>query len=437
MSSRLIESLGTTEEMAELFSDGSVLESMLRFEIALARTQARLGVIPASAAEAIARAATVENFDPAALARDARESATVAIPFVKALTAEIAAADRDGAGFVHWGATSQDLIDTAFVLLLAPAREVMTEHHRQIEAALRALSERHAETVMLARTLLQPAPPTTFGYKAAGWFGAVHRSWRRLSDSFDEALQLQFGGAAGTLASYGDRGLALAMELGKELELNVPEAPWHTHRDRLAVLVTNCAIYTGSLGKIARDVSLLMQAEIGEVAERGGGSSAMPGKRNPAASALILAAATRVPALVASYLSGLVQEHERAVGAWQAEWATVAGVIQATGSAMAAAAEMICGLTINTDRMRANVAATNGSVFAEKAAMLLASKLGRTAAQLLAAEAAKNSSLREGLARNPQIAAALSRQEIQTIDEPEDYLGAAETFRRRLLQDKE
>jgi 3-carboxy-cis,cis-muconate cycloisomerase len=435
MSSRLIDCLATTDEMADLFSDGPVLGAMLRFEAGLARAQARLGMIPARAAETIARAAVVEDFDAAAIARDARHSASVAIPLVKALTARVEAVDEESAGFVHRGATSQDVIDSAMALLLGRARERMAAHHDRLASGLRTLSDRHAGTVMLARTLLQPAAPTTFGYKAAGWCGAVQRAWIRLSRSFEEALRLQFGGAAGTLASYGDSGPALAVELSKELGLGLPEAPWHAHRDRLAAVVTDCGIYTGSLGKIARDVALLMQAEIGELAERGGGSSSMPTKRNPAASVLVLAAATRVPGLVASYLSGLVQEHERAAGGWQAEWPTVSQVIQAAGGAVATLAEMIDGLSVDADRMRANIAATQGAAFAEKAAMLLAPELGRAAAQAVVAEAAKDRDLRQGLAHHPRAAALLTPQQIQAIDRPEEYLGAAEAFRRRLLEE--
>ena len=437
MPSRLIESLGTTDEMAELFSDSSILGAMLQFEVVLARAQARLGIIPQRAAEVIARAAVIQDFDPEAIARDARHSATVAIPFLAALTARAASIDKDSAGFVHWGSTSQDVIDTALILLLGRAHTLMTADHRRLQSGLHALSDRHADSIMLSRTVLQPAPPITFGYKVAAWFGAVHRAWRRLSQSFGEVSQLQFGGAAGTLAAYRDRGPALAAEVGKELGLTVPEAPWHTYRDRLAAVVVDAGIYTGSLGKIAGDVSLLMQAEVGEVVERGGASSAMPNKRNPSSSVLVLAAAKRVPGMVASCLSGMVQEHERAAGGWQAEWPIVGGVIQATGSALAALAEMVDGLEVSPERMRANIAATQGAIFAEKAAMLLTPKLGRTGARLLVAEAARDQPLREGLAQNPQAASLLTPQQIAAIDRPEEYLGAAEIFRRRLLGDKE
>jgi 3-carboxy-cis,cis-muconate cycloisomerase len=420
MASRLIDGFATTNELADLFSDEAVIGAMLRFEAALADSQARLGIIPRTAADAIAR---VEGIEAGTLAGDARASASLAIPFVKALTAQ-------AGEYVHWGATSQDVLDTALVLMLAKARDVLARDHARLAASLRALSEQHAGTVMLARTVLQPAPPTTFGYKAAGWFGGVQRSWRRLAQAFDEALQLQFGGAAGTLASYGKRGPELAVELARALDLPSPGTPSHSQRDRLAFLVTQCGVYSGAVAKIARDISLLMQPEIGEIAERGGGSSAMPNKRNPAGCVVTLAAAAQTPGLVASFLSAMVQEQERAAGGWQAEWPIVARTVQAAGSTVAAMADTVEGLTVNADRMRANIAATGGAVFAEKSALLLTAKMGRAAAQKLVAEALHANTLREGLAGQ------LTPEQLDSIDRPEDYLGAAEVFRLRLLNEE-
>jgi 3-carboxy-cis,cis-muconate cycloisomerase len=428
MPSRLIDSFASTAALTNVFSDGAVLGAMLRFESSLARAQARLGMIPPSAAGAIAK---IDGLESDSLAEDARHSATLVIPFVKALTERVGRIDSTAAKFVHWGATSQDVLDTALVLLLRDARKILAADHSRLERSLRALSDQHAGTVMLARTVLQPAAPTTFGYKAAGWFGGVARSWRGLSRAFDEALQLQFGGAAGTLAAYRSRGPELAAALGKELDLPMPAAPWHSHRDRLAALVAHCGIYSGCLAKIAHDISLLMQAEVGEISEAGGGSSAMPQKRNPAGSVVALAAAAMVPGLVASYLGAMPQEHERAAGGWQAEWPLVSGVVQATGSALAAVADTIGGLTVHTDRMRSNIEATRGSVFAEKAAMLLIPRFGRSRAQELVAEALAGPDLREGLA------SLLTAEQLQTIDSPGDYLGAAETFRQALLKDSE
>jgi len=428
MPHRLIDGFGSITALSVVFSNAAVIGAMHRFESALAAAQARLGMVPQSAAAAIANAGEI---DAASLAEEARSSASLAIPFVKVLAERVLQTDPDAAGFVHWGATSQDVLDTALILLIREARQVLTHDHTRLERALRGLSDQHADTVMLARTLLQPAVPTTFGYKAAGWYGGVHRSWRSLSQAFDEALQLQFGGAAGTLAAYGALGPELAAELAKELELSEPSAPWHTHRDRLASLIAHCGVYAGSLTKIARDVSLLMQAEIAEVAERGGGSSAMPNKRNPSGSVVALAAAARVPGLVAAFLASMAQEHERAAGGWQSEWPIVGGSDPATGSALTSVADAIEGLTVDPGRTRANIEATQGAVFAEKAAMLLAPQIGRIQAQSLVAEALKGKNLREG------IALLLTPDQPGSIDHPEDYLGAAEIFRRRLLKDPE
>jgi 3-carboxy-cis,cis-muconate cycloisomerase len=447
MPARLIDSLATTGPLADLFSDDSVLQAMLDFETALARAEAGLGSIPASAAAAIEKAAqtfTKENLDFAKLAEDSRLAATPSIPFVKLLTERVRKVDAAAAGFVHWGATSQDVADTALVLLLAQARDILARDLTALETALRGLAERHAGSVMLGRTVLQAAPPVTFGLKAAGWLGAIRRSRARLGAAFTEALVLQFGGASGTLAALGSRGMAVAEAMARELELALPDAPWHAQRDRLAAVMAACGVLTGSLGKMARDISLLMQTEVAEVAEPGGegrgGSSTMPQKRNPALCVVTLAAATRVPGLVASFLSGMVQEHERAAGGWQAEWPTVAAAIQSTGVATASMAEAAAGLTVDAARMRANIAATNGAVFSERAMILLGASLGRDAAHKLLAEAVRNSAqqkkkLGDVLGEMPQVTKVIDRKTLANLDEPEGYLGMAETFRARLLGD--
>ena len=355
----LIDSLSTTAALSDVFSDGSVLEAMLRVEAALARALARAGLIPALAAESIAEAAQPEQFDAAAIAAASRTSATPIVALVERLTARVAAANPEAAAYVHRGATSQDIVDTTMVLLLGRTRGLLEEDHHRLSRALRDLSERHAATIMSGRTLLQPAVPVTFGLKAAGWCAAVRRNWRRVQASCDEGLILQFGGAAGTLAAFGRDGVRVSEALAAELNLPVPEAPWHTHRDRLAAIASSLAIYTGTLGKIARDVSLLMQAEVAEAAEPGGGSSSMPHKRNPAACAIALAAAARTPGLVASFLFAMVQEHERAAGGWQSEWPTLAAIVQTTGSALGAMTGAIEGLTVDAERMRTNLRAAH------------------------------------------------------------------------------
>jgi 3-carboxy-cis,cis-muconate cycloisomerase len=442
---RLIDSLASTEPLAEVFSDNSILRAMIDFEVALARAEARLGLIPRAAAEAIAAAADPIRFDTAELSRKAFRAGTPSIPFVKMLRQMVAATDEAAASFVHWGATSQDASDTALVMLLKRAQPLIEADLSRIERALHAFSERHKNTVVLGRTLLQAAPPITLGLKAAGWLAAVRRGRERLSHAFAEALVVQFGGAVGTLAALGERGLKVAEELAAELRLGLPDAPWHTHRDRLAALVCASAIVTGSLGKVARDISLLMQNAVGEAAEPQsedrGGSSSMPHKRNPTGCALTLAAANQTPGLVASYLSAMLEEHERAVGASQSEWPTVAALMQATAVAAASLAEISEGLTVNSDRMRQNLNATHGAIYAEKASILLAATLGRDKANRLVEQAAKravmeNRELAEVLREMPDVLQSLGRTALDRLSIPEDYLGSAENFRLRLLQTK-
>lgn len=446
MAARLIDSLATTGPLADLYSDGSLLQAMLDFEAALARAEARAGVVPQAAADAIASAAKATNFDSAALARETLRAGTPGIPLAKALAARVHAADPAAARFVHWGATSQDVADTALVLLLKRSQPLLSVDLSRLEEALRGLSEEHRNTVMLGRTLLQAAPPITFGLKAAGWLAAIRRGRARLDAAFAEAFVLQFGGASGTLAALGDKGLAVGRAMAEELGLGLPDAPWHAHRDRLATLIAACGVLTGSLGKMARDISLLMQGEVAEAAEPGGegrgGSSTMPQKRNPIASALALAAANRVPGLVAAFLVSMVQEHERGVGGWQAEWPTVAATIQATGLVAASMAEAAEGLAVDSARMRENIEATRGAVFAERAAMLLAAVLGREAAQKILEEAARRSvaekcRLAEVLAEMPEATRVLDSHALRDLEKPEDYLGAAEALRQRLLSGRE
>ena len=430
--------LATTDALAAVFSDASIIQAMLDVEAALARAEARAGVIPQAAADAVGRAASARDFDAAALAREARASGTIAVPLVAVLTERVRAFDEDAARFVHWGATSQDIVDTALVLLVNRAAAVLSSDHARLSSALRTISDRHAGDVMLGRTLLQPAPPTTFGLKAAGWLAGASRSWSRLKQARHEACVLQFGGAAGTLAALGDRGLVVADALARELGLPAPDAPWHAYRDRLAGLVAACGIYTGVLGKMARDISLLMQAEVGEAAEPGGGSSTMPHKQNPVGCAIALAAATRLPGFVSTALSGLVQEHERGVGSWHAEMPTIAGAIQTTGAALAAMADVASHLTVNADRMRENIDRTNGAIFAERAMMTAGAVLGRDAAHglmrgVIQRTRASGEPLGRALRETPEIARVLTEDDLRMIDEADSYLGMAETFRQRLL----
>jgi 3-carboxy-cis,cis-muconate cycloisomerase len=439
---RLIESLATTEPLAEVFADPSVLTAMLKFEVALARCQSRFGIIPKSAALAISAAAAAGHFDAEALSRDTLRAGTPAIPLVQALTRQVRKRSAAAAGFVHWGATSQDVADTALILLLARVQPLFDLDLDRVEAALRRLSQRHRGTVMLSRTLLQAAPPTTFGLKCAGWLAAVHRSRARLDAAFQESLVLEFGGAVGTLASLGKKGVALGRAMARELGLGYPDAPWHAHRDRLAALLCACGVLAGTLGKMACDLSLLMQTEIGEVQESAspgrGGSSTMPHKRNPIGCALALESAGRLPGLVSSFLSCMTQEHERGLGGWQAEWPIVSQAMQATGLAAAAMAEVAEGLIVDPARMRVNLEATRGIVFAERAMLLTGARLGRETAHKIMERAARRSveekrSLREVIAAMPEIKGQIDSKVLAGLDVPEQYLGSAREFQRRQL----
>jgi 3-carboxy-cis,cis-muconate cycloisomerase len=447
MSGRLIESQATTPVLAALFSDESVLQAMLEFETALARAEAQHGLIPMEAADAIKAAAVPGHFDISVLADAAFRAGTPAIPLVKMLTDQVRRTDAEAARFVHWGATSQDVADTAMSLLLKRAEPILIADMLRLEKALADLSERHKQSVMLGRTLLQPAPPVTFGLKAAGWLASVCRGRLRLQGAFRVAAVLQFGGASGTLASLGDRGIPVAEALSAELGFgDSPPTPWHTQRDQLATLICACGVLTGSLGKMARDVSLLMQNEVGEASEPAGdgrgGSSTMPNKRNPTACSLTLAAVHRVPGLAASFLSTMLQEHERGVGGWQAEWPVVATVIQSTGVAIASMAEVAEGLSVDVQKMRLNIENMNGAIFAERAMMLLGAKLGRDVAHKVL-EVAVRRSVKEGrhlaavLAETPEVTSHLDRAELEELETPEHYLGSAEAFRKALTSESD
>ena len=439
MTARLIDCLATTEPLAEVFSDESVLQRMLDFEIALAHAAAAAGAIPDGAARTIAAVAHDGEFDVAAIASDARLNATPSMALVKALRQQVHDRDPSSAQYVHWGATSQDVSDTALLLLLRRAQPLLARDHDRLVAALRVLSDGHAATAMLGRTLLQPAAPITFGLKAAGWHAAANRGWRRVEERLQDALRIQLGGATGTRAALGPHADQIARRLAEALGL-LASPPWHTHRDRLGALVCACGVYVATLGKIARDVALLMQFEVGEASERGGGSSTMPQKQNPAGSAIVIAAATRMPGLVASFLAGMLQEHERSVGGGQAEWATVATVIQTTGAAVDALAGAIEGLSVDSTRMLANLTATRGTVFAERAVSLLAGHVGHETAHALVITAVRRSresgmTLAAALQSMPEVSNVLTADVMAGIEDPQHYLGDAERLRRELLAD--
>lgn len=439
----LLERLFTTEPMRALFSVRSHIQRMLDFEAALARAEAQCRVISPTAAALIESCCVAETYDAPALAAAATGGGNLAIPLVAALSAKVAEQDRAAAGYVHWGATSQDVIDTALVLQLREAFTLIDHQLAELAQAAGALAETHRHTVMAGRTLLQQAVPVTFGLKAATWLDALTRHQQRLQQAAQRCLALQFGGAAGTLAALGDAGPAVAAALARELKLTLPDLPWHTQRDRLAELAVTLGLIVGTVGKIARDLSLMMQTELGEAAEPSapgkGGSSTLPHKRNPIACGVALAAATRVPGLVATMLTAMVQEHERGLGGWHAEWDTLPEIVLLTAGALAQMTTAISALEVNPARMSANLDATSGLLMAEAVAMALAPKLGREEARRLLEQACRKAvgkglPLRDILAAEPKLASLLTRPELDRLFEPDRYLGAADHFIAAVLR---
>jgi len=422
------------EASAEAFSDAAFLAAMLSFEAGLARACAAAGLVPEADAGTIVRVCAGAQFDIGALARAARDSGALPIPFVRELTAQVALVSESAARHLHLGATSQDVIDTASVLCLRAAGARILALTDRLGDAVSERAHAHAATPMLARTLLQPAVPVPFGWKAATWLGGLARARSACVHALEAACVLQLGGAGGTLAAYGRHGEAVAQALAADLGL--PRAPvtWHAMRDGFARVGAELAILTGVAGKIARDVSLMMQAEVGEafepvVAGRGG-SSAMPHKRNPAACLLALEAAGRVPGLVATLISQLSCEHERGLGQWQRQWLLLGELAAACGSALEAMAGVIEGLQVNAEAMRRNIDRLQGLVYSEQLAVLLAPRLGNAAAHALVATLCANAttqgrSLHEVAGASTQVCELLDADARAQVFEPTAAFGSA------------
>jgi 3-carboxy-cis,cis-muconate cycloisomerase len=439
---RLLDPLFRTEAMCQIFSDRGRLQGMLDFEAALARVEARLGVIPKSAAPAIAAQCRAELFDIEALAQASAPAGNTAIPAVKALTALVGKKNKRAAGYVHWGATSQDAMDTGLVLQLRAAFGLIDTDLARLAAALARLAKKYKRTPMAGRTWMQQAAPVTFGLKAASALSALQRHRARLRELRARALVIQFGGAVGTLASLGKSGPAVARALAAELKLLDPEIGWHAQRDRVAEVATTLGLLVGTLGKTALDVSLMMQTEVGEAFEPAapgrGGSSTLPHKRNPVGCAVVLAAAMKVPALVSVMLAAMAQEQERGLGGWQAEWETLPEICLLTAGALEQTVRMMEGLQIDTARMRQNLEATHGLIMAEAVSAALAPKLGRAAAHGLIEEACRRAveqdkPLRDVLAKDAKVGKLLSAADIDRLLDPANYLGAAEQLVDRVL----
>src|SRR5580692_5975963 len=441
--SPLLAPMLSSAAMRAVCDDLAYLQHMLDFEAALARAEAAAGIVPPDGAEAIAKACNAGSFDLAALAEAATRSGNLAIPLVKALTTEVARTDKDAARYVHWGATSQDVIDTAAMLTVRAGIDAMLSDIDRAVSGFAKLARQHRNTAVVARTWLQHALPMPFGLKLAEYAAALHRSRRRVRRLREETLALQFGGAAGTLAALGDKGLVVAEKLAQELQLPLPEAPWHTHRDRIAEAASVLAILTGSCGKIARDVSLMMQTDVAEAFEPAGegrgGSSTMPHKRNPVAAPTALAAATMAPNLAATIFAAQVQDHERSAGPWHAEWPTLPTLLLVTSGALAAIVDIAEGLEVDAARMRVNLDATHGLIMAESVTMELAKRIDKSEAHHLVEAASKTAvagkkDLRDVLTQDPKVTAHLDAKKIESLFEPMAYQGVSQTLIDRLLK---
>ncbi|WP_406633221.1 adenylosuccinate lyase family protein [Amycolatopsis sp. WGS_07] len=437
----LFRDLFGTPEMRAIFNDDAYLNTVVRVEVELARAQARVGVIPAWAADAIAASCAHARLDRERLRRDTDNVGYPILPIVTQLAEQCG----DAGGYLHWGATTQDIMDTATVLQCAEALALISDALDQLREHLRQLARTHIGTVTAGRTHLQHALPVTFGYRAAVWLSALDRHADRLAAARQRDLMVQFGGAAGTLASLGPGpdGLRARAALAEQLGLRDPEITWHVARDGFAEIVGLLAAIGASIGKIGADVALLCSTEFGELAEPfvtgRGASSTMPQKRNPVSSELMIAAAKLLRDKASAMLDAMVQDFERATGPWQVEWAVLPEAFLLLSSSLAQAVHTIGGLHVDAERMRANLGLTNGLIAAEAVMMALAPVLGRHRAhELVYAACAEvinsGGDLATELSRHPEVTASLDAGQLLQLCDPAGYLGSAQAMTRAVAQ---
>ncbi len=429
-------------EVDALFSDDARLQTLLDVEVALAEALAAAGLTSPGTVDAIRQAAGIELLDRAALAHEAARAGNLVIPLVRQLTRLTAAVDPAASRWVHHGATSQDVLDTALALQVRAAVPVLLRLAGRAAAAAARHARTHRDTPLAGRTWLQQATPVTFGFKAAGWLEAIERGRRQLETAAAAAGVLQFGGASGTLAALGPAAAAVSQALAARLGLLLPDMPWHAQRDRLASLACAIGVFTGTLGKVARDLALLSQTEVAEAFEAPqegrGGSSSMPHKRNPVAAAVALAAAVRAPGLVATMLAGMPQEHERGIGGWHAEWEVVPELFRLAAGAARSIADALETLVVDPARMAANLEISKGRVYAEAVAVALAAHLGWPEAYAVVEAACRRSAdedrfLADVLLDEPAVAGVMDRDALLRCFDPGGFLGQAGAAVDRVL----
>src|SRR2546427_930274 len=430
-----------TQAMRGLFSDQALIQRYIDTEVALARAEARCGVIPAEAAEVIARESRLDRIDFDHMREETDIVGYPILPLVHQLVAMCGEAGR----YVHWGATTQDIMDTAVALQVRDALDSIDADIRALRSILADLATKHRDTPMAGRTHLQQALPITFGYKAAIWLAMFDRHQQRLAQLRPRVALVEFAGAAGTLASLGDRGLEVQKAMAEELGLGVPATTWHVARDGFAEAVNLLALVTGSLGKIALDVIIMASTEVAQVYEpfvKGrGASSTMPQKRNPISSELMLAASKAVRQHAGLMLDAMVQDFERATGPWHAEWMALPESFILSAGALHQATFMLDGLVVDEQRMRRNLDMTSGLIVAEAVMMSLAPHLGRNEAHDLVYAACRTVNEKGGtlagvLAGMPEVSSRLDRQAIERLTDPTNYLGAAPQMVDRVISNR-
>jgi 3-carboxy-cis,cis-muconate cycloisomerase len=431
------------DEFGEAVSRRAWLRAMLDAEGALALAQARAGLIPGQTAETIVSCCEVDRYDPEEIVRRGRAQGNPVPPLVRALTEAVSEISEDAASHVHKGATSQDIMDTAAILVSRQALGLILTEVEGVAAACARLADTHRDTMMPGRTLLQQALPTTFGSKAAGWLVSMLEARNRLSAVREAGLAVQLGGAVGTLASLGPGGTRVLGEFARELDLVEPVVPWHADRSRIAELGGALSLVAGALGKISQDIILMAQTEVGEAAEPAGegrgGSSTLPHKRNPILSVIAVANSRRVFDLSHTLQLAMIGEHERAAGAWHSEWEALSDALALTGGAAAAVMEVTEGLEVYPEKMLENLNATGGLLLAENVTTVAAERLGRLEAHDLVEKASHRAlesrePLREELLSEPGLDGVLSGEEIGAALDPAGYLGSAGEFVDRALE---
>jgi 3-carboxy-cis,cis-muconate cycloisomerase len=439
LDSRLYGDLFSTSAMRAVFSDTATLHAYVEAEIALALAEGELGLIPAEAARTIADQARSTPFDFAKLGRESELVGYPIVPLVKQITAHCGEAGK----YLHWGATTQDIIDTGLVLQVRAALDLLEIGLQDCANSLRRLALRYRDTPMPGRTHLQHALPITFGYKAAVWLSAVERNQERLAQLRPRVLVGQFAGAAGTLASLGTRGLDVQAGMMRHLNLGIPKVAWHSTRDTLAETVQWLGLVTASLAKIAVDVSFMMATEIGEAFEPfvpgRGSSSTMPQKRNPISSEVIIGAAKTVRHLAGLALDASVHDFERATGPWQAEWVAVPEAFLHTSGALAQAQAMLSGLEVDDKRMAKNLHLTGGLIVAEAVMMGLAPYLGRNEAHHVVYDACRTAleqgtQLAQVLLNDAKVMQHVSAEQVRQFCDPANYLGVTGLMIDRALE---